>query len=135
MEEENLILLAQEIGRQQQPMLAKLSSINDTLIKQNDTLIKQNLRTNRSQTVTVNLTRVHTDEPLNIKYSDRTYLWLTIERADSPFTYRLGQVGETKSEPFTGNIGAMLALHEFTEIYLTNAVALGIAIILVGWRE
>jgi len=135
MEEEDLILLAQEIARQQQPMLTKLSSINDTLIKQNDTFIKQNLRTNKSQTVTVDLTRVHTDEPLNIKYGSRVYLWLTIERADSPFAYLLGQLGETKSESFTGAVGASLFLHEFTEIYVTNAAALGIAVILVGWRE
>lgn len=128
MEEESLILLAQEIARQQQPMLTKLSSINRTLER-------QNLRTNKSQTVTVDLTRVHVDKPLDIWYSGRIYLWLTIERADSAFTYKLGQVDETKSETFTGAIGAGLFLHEFAEIYLTNAAALGIAVILVGWRE
>jgi len=128
MEEENLILLAQEINRQQQPLLAKLGSINDTLEK-------LPFKTNQSQTVTVELTRAHTDEPLNIKYSGRIYLWLTFERADNPFTYTLGQVCGTKSEPFTGAVGASLFLHEFTEIYFTNAVALGIARILVGWRE
>lgn len=128
MEEENLILLAQEIARQQQPMLTKLSSINKTLEK-------LPFKTNQSMTLTIDLTRAHVDQPLNAKYSGRTYLWLTIERADSPFTYRLGQLGETKSEPFTGAIGAALFIHEFTEVYVTNAAALGIATILLGWRE
>jgi hypothetical protein len=138
MEEENLILLAQEIARQQQPMLDKLSSIDNRLTKLgsiDDTLKKQNLRANKSQTLTVDLTKVHTNEPLNIEYEGRTYLWLTIEKADSPFTYKLGQTSGTKSEPFTGAVGANLLQHEFTEVYLTNAVAVGHAVIVVGWRE
>jgi hypothetical protein len=128
MEEENLILLAQEINRQQQPLLAKLGSINDTLEK-------LPFKTNQSLTTTIDLTVAHVDLPLNAKYKGRTYLWLTIERADSPFTYRLGQLGETKSEPFTGIVGAALFLHEFTEVYITNAAALGIGTMLLGWRE
>jgi hypothetical protein len=128
MEEEDLILLSQEINRQQQPMLTTLRSINDTLEK-------LPFKTNKSITLTVDLTRAHVDSALNITRKNRAYLWLTIERADSPFTYRLGQLDKTKSELFTGAIGAGLFIHEFTEIYITNAAAIGIAVILVGWRE
>jgi len=128
MEEETIILLAQEMARQQQPILTKLSSINDTLEK-------LPFKTNRSLTVTINLPRARIDEPLNAKYSGRTYLWLTIERVDNAFTYQLGQLGDTKSEPFTAAVGASLFLHEFTEVYITNAAALGIGVILLGWRE
>jgi len=128
MEEETIILLAQEMARQQQPILTKLSSINDTLEK-------LPFKTNQSMTPTIDLTRTRVDEPLNAKYSGRTYLWLTIERVDSPFTYRLGQLGDTKSEPFTAAVGAGIFLHEFTEVYITNAAALGIGVMLLGWRE
>lgn len=109
----------------QQLILKELRSINKTLRSQ--------LRTNRCSTHTINLAVAHTNEPLKISYEDRVYLFLDIERADSPFTYILGQTGNTKSEIFTAPTA--LFFHEYTEIYYTNAAALGIGVLLTGWLE
>ena len=127
MEEENLILLAQEQARLQQPLLQTLNSI-DTKLE------KQHIRTNKSMRIPIDLTKVHDDVPLGLEF-DVVYLWLTIEKADSSFTYKLKQVNEQKSGSFTAAQGASLDQHEFTEIYITNAAAVGEAIIQVGWRE
>ncbi len=127
-DEEDLILLAQEVSRQQQPILTNLKSINETLQK-------QNLRANKSLRLQIDLTRAHNDEPLKALYVGRKYLWLTIERMDSPFTYRLGQEGASKSEPFNASVSTSLSLLEFTEVYITNVAAVGIGVILLGWRE
>jgi hypothetical protein len=128
MDEEDVILLAQEITRNQQPVLKVLNTISGQLEN-------QPLRTNKSIRVSIDLSIVHTNRKLGLSNGSRFYLWLTIEKADSPFTYKLGQVDQTKSESFTGVIGARFDQHEFTEIYLTNAAAVGEAVILVGWRE
>lgn len=110
-----------------------LQSILDEFRQLNRNFAKQ-LRTNRCTTSIINLTVAHVNIPLGIKYDGRVYLLLDVERNDSPFTYRLGQPSTPdKSEVFTAPTG--LFFHEFTEIYITNAAALGIAIILTGWYE
>jgi hypothetical protein len=110
----------------QQAILEELRSMNRT--------IKNQLRTNRCVTTIIDLTVAHTNEPLGLKYKDRNYLFLDVERADSAFTYILGQPNSPiKSEIFTAPTG--LFFHEYTEIYVTNAVAIGIGIILSGWLE
>lgn len=95
----------------------------------------QHIKTNRSMRLKVDLTKAHTDEELGLEATGITYLWLTIEKADSPFTYKIKQTNQQKSGIFTGAQGAGLDQHEFTEIYVTNAVAIGEAIIAVGWRD
>ena len=127
MEEEDLILLAQEESRLQQPFLQILNSI-DTNIK------KQHTRTNKSMRTVIDLTKAHTDEPLGLEFSV-VYLWLTIEKADNAFTYKLKQTNQQKSGSFAGTQGASLDQHEFTEIFVTNTITSGVAVILVGWRE
>lgn len=128
MEEEDLILLAQEQGRQQQPLLQALNSVNAKLEK-------QHIRTNKSTRIVVDLTRAHSDEPQGLETLGITYLWLTIEKADSSFTYKLKQPSQQKSGIFIGSQGASFDQHEFTEIFVTNDAASGEAIIVVGWRE
>ena len=127
MEEENLILLAQEQARQQQPLLQALTSI-DTKLE------KQHVRTNKSMRISIDLTVAHDDIPLGLEFGV-VYLWLTIEKADSSFTYKLKQVNEQKCGSFTAIQGASLDQHEFIEILITNSAAVGEAIIQVGWRE
>ncbi len=127
MEEEDLIILAQENARLQQPLLQTLNSIDAKLEKQYK-------RTNKSMRVSIDLTKAHNDEPLGLE-SGIVYLWLTIEKVDSSFTYKLKQVNQQKSGLFTAAVGASLDQHEFTEIFVTNTAALGEAIIQVGWRE
>ena len=127
MEEENLILLAQEQARQQQPLLQTLKSVDAKLEK-------LHIRTNKSLRVLIDLTKVHDEEPLGLEFGV-VYLWLTIEKADSSFTYKLKQVNQQKSGSFASAQGASLDQHEFTEILITNAAAVGEAIIQVGWRE
>lgn len=127
-EEEDIIILAQEQARQQKPILQTLASMNDKLAK-------QYLRTNKSISATIDLTVAHIDEPLGLEMPNTVYLWLSVEKADSPFSFILKQTSKLKSNPFIGTEGANLDQHEFTEVYITNSVSSGIAIIQVGWRE
>lgn len=127
MEEEELILLAQEESRRQQPLLQALNSIDTKLDK-------QHIRTNMSMRIPIDLTVAHDEEPLGLEFGV-VYLWLTIEKADSSFTYKLKQVNQQKSSSFTATQGASLDQHEFTEILITNTVAVGTGVIQVGWRE
>ncbi len=130
MEEEDLILMVQEQARQQQPLQPLLQTLNsiDTRLE------KLPIRTNKSMRISIDLTKAHDDEPLGLEFGV-VYLWLTIEKADSAFTYKLKQVNEQKSGIFTAAQGASLDYHEFTEIFITNTVTLGTAVIQVGWRE
>jgi len=110
----------------QQSILDELRSIRKTL--------KSQFRTNRCTTSIIDLTVAHNNTPLGVGYKDRVYLLLDVERNDSPLTYRLGQPNSpTKSEVFTAPTG--LFFHEYTEVYITNAAAIGIAVILTGWYE
>jgi hypothetical protein len=88
-------------------------------------------RTNKSKRLCVDLSVAHEDHPLGLKATGITYLWLTVEKADSPFTFKLN---ERTGDPFTGAVGASLEQHEFTEVYVTNEAGTGEAIIQVGWR-
>jgi len=127
-EEEDLILMTQEQARIQKPILQSLEAINSKLSK----LYK---RTNRSMNVIIDLSEAHTEEPLGLGGNKVTYLWLTVEKADSPFTYSLRQVNGQKSSNFIGVESAALNQHEFIEVYVTNTAQSGIAVIQVGWNE
>lgn len=89
-------------------------------------------RTNKTKLLHVDLSVAHKDHPLGLKATGVTYLWLTVEKAGSPFTFKLN---EKTGDPFTGAVGVSLEQHEFTEVYVTNEVGTGEAIIQVGWKE
>lgn len=92
------------------------------------------MRTNRTRRSQINLTVTHTDTPLGLKRG-LIYRWLTIEVADSPFTYRLESPSGAMSAEFIGTGGASLAQHDFVEIYVSNSIGTGEGVIQVGWRE
>jgi len=65
-----------------------------------------------------------------LKYFDGTYdngAQIELLNSDDDYNFLIRYL--------TGGAGAGLFIHEFTEIYITNAAAIGIAVILVGWRE
>jgi hypothetical protein len=122
MEEEDFILLAQEQERLLKPTLESIRIA----------ALQQYKRTNRYIRVEVDLSKAHTDEPLGLEGNKVTYLWVTIEQADSDFTYKLDR---KENSPLIGTLGASFSQHEFHEIYVTNEVATGQAVLVVGWRE
>lgn len=122
MEEEDLILLAQEQERIFKPVLESIKIAE----------LQQYKRTNKYMQVTIDLSVAHTDKSLGLEGNGVTYLWVAIEQADSPFTYKLDGKGNS---PLIGAVGASFAQHEFSEVYVTNAAAVGLAVFVVGWRE
>ena len=92
------------------------------------------MRTNRTLRPVIDLTVVHTDEPLRLEDSI-IYKWLTVETVDAPFTFRLKSSDGHLSNPFIADVGFNITQHDFVEILVTNAAGVGIGAILVGWRE
>jgi len=122
MEEEDLILVVQEQARILKPTLESIKIA----------ALQQHKRTNRYISVPVDLSVAHTDKSLGLKGNGVTFLWVVIEQRDSPFTYKLDSKGNT---PLIGAVGASFAQHEFSEVYITNAAAAGLAVFILGWRE
>jgi len=120
MEEEDIILFAQLTRQAPAPLPVPL-------------VTPQYARTNRYMSIEVDLSVAHTNKALGLS-SGITYLWVTIERADSPFTYKLNKV---TNNSLIGSVGASVTQHEFTEIYVTNAAASATsrAVFTVGWRD
>ena len=122
MEEEDLILLAQEQERIFKPILESIKIA----------ALQQYKRTNKYMRVNVDLSVAHTDESLGLEGNKVTYLWVAIEQADSDFTYKLDR---KENSPLIGAVGTSFSQHEFSEIYVTNEAASGLAVFVVGWRE
>ena len=122
MEEEDLILLAQEQERLFKPILESIKIA----------ALQQYKRTNKYMRVNVDLSVAHTDKSLRLEGNNVTYLWVAIEQADSDFTYKLDR---KENSPLIGAVGTSFAQHEFHEIYVTNEAASGLAVFVVGWRE
>jgi hypothetical protein len=122
MEEEDLILLAQEQERLFKPILESIKIA----------ALQQYKRTNKYVRVNVDLSKAHADEPLGLEGNNVTYLWVAIEQADSDFTYKLDKI---ENSPLIGAVGASFSQHEFHEIYVTNEALTGLAVFVVGWRE
>ena len=122
MEEEDLILLAQEQERLFKPILESIKIA----------ALQQYKRTNKYMRVNVDLSVAHTDKSLGLEGNKVTYLWVTIEQADSAFTYKLDR---KENSPLIGAVGTSFTQHEFHEIYVTNVADTGLAVFVVGWRE
>ena len=122
MEEEDLILLAQEQERIFKPILESIKIA----------ALQQYKRTNKYMRVNVDLSVAHTDKSLRLEGNNVTYLWVAIEQADSDFTYKLDR---KENSPLIGAVGTSFAQHEFHEIYVTNEAASGLAVFVVGWKD
>ena len=123
-----MILIAQEQARQQQPLLQTLDSIHNILKR-------QPIRTNKSIRIVIDLTVAHNESEAGIAGPNRIFNWVTVEKADSNFSFKLKQTDSLKSDSFTASTGTSLDNHEFTEVYITNTALAGTGIIQAGWRE
>lgn len=93
------------------------------------------IRTNRTFRLEIDLTIARVDQSLGLGGSGVIYKWLTVEAMAAAFTYRIRSPSGVWSEAFAGIVGAALDNHDFTNISVSNAVGIGIAVIQVGWRE
>lgn len=93
------------------------------------------MRTDRSFRAQIDLTEARTDDPLGLEDWRLIYRWFTVELAEDDFTFKLKSPSGVMSEEFIGRQGAILAQHDFIEIWVSNSVGAGRAIIQVGWRE
>ena len=91
--------------------------------------------TNRSIRVVVDLSVVHNEVSLGLELPSIVYLWVTVEKADNDFTYKLKQTNNLKSSVFSGVQGGHLDQHEFLDIFVSNLASSGEAVIQVGWKE
>ena len=91
--------------------------------------------TNRSTCVAVDLSVVHNEASVGLELLNVVYLWVTVEKADNEFTYKLKQTNNLKSGVFSGVQGGHLDQHEFLDIFVSNLASSGEAVIQVGWKE
>lgn len=90
--------------------------------------------TNRSETVSADLTIAHIDSPLGLEsLIGQTLKWLTVEKCDATCTFRLKQTNGTYSGLFTADQGRALSQHDFVDILVSNPTGVGICRFVVGW--
>ena len=108
----------------------------DIVIPPPEVVISAPLLPNRYKIFRVDLTEAHEDKALGLREvlieTDAPYVsYMTILEAPSPFTFK---VNSTDMDDINAVVGVEWEDFEITEIFVTNTVGTGTALIQVEWR-